>query len=66
MASDLKFVMSKLDNRRVGTSSGTQKMVQISLYSSVIPSKEVKKLTICSCLNKVTNTQQNYIRKGYF
>ena len=63
MAPNLIFVMSNLDNRGDGTSSGTQNLVQISLYSSVIRSKEVKKFTICSCLNKITNTQQYYIRK---
>ena len=35
MASNLIFVMSNLDNRGDGTSSGTQNLVQISLYSSV-------------------------------
>ena len=58
MASNLIFIMSNLDNRGDGTSSGTQNLVQISLYSSVIRSKEVNKVTICSCLNKNTNTQQ--------
>ena len=37
--------MSKLDNRGDGTSSGTQNLVQISLYSSVIRSKEVNSFT---------------------
>ena len=64
MASNLIFVTSNLDNRGDGTSSGTQHLVQISLYSSVIRSKEVNKITICSCLNKITNIQQYYIRKG--
>ena len=58
MASNLIFVMSNLDNRGDGTSSGTQYWVQISLYSSVIRSKKVNKFTICSCLNKTTNIQQ--------
>ena len=66
MASNLIFVMSNLDSRGDGTSSATQDLVQISLYSSVIRSKEVTKFTICSCLNKITNTQQYYFRKGYF
>ena len=64
MASNVIFVMSNLDNRGDGTSSGTQNLVQISLYSSVIRSKEVNNFTICSCLNKFTNTQQYYIRRG--
>ena len=66
MSSDLIFVMSNLDNRGDGTSSSTQNLVQVSLYSSVIRSKEVNKFTICSCLNKITNNEQYYIRKGYF
>ena len=45
MASNLIFVMSNSDYRGDGTSSGTQKLVQISLYSSVIRSKEVSSLT---------------------
>ena len=66
MASNLIFVMPNLDSRGDGTSSGTQNLVQISLYSSVIRSKVVSKFTICSCLNKISNPQQYYIRKGYF
>ena len=64
MASNLIFVMSNLDNRGDGTSSGTQNLLQTSLYSSVIRSKEANKFTIYSCLNKITNTQLYYIRKG--
>ena len=64
MASNLLFVMSNLDNRGDGTSSSTQNLVQVSLYSSVIRSKEVNKFTIYSCLNKIINTQQYYIKKG--
>ena len=64
MASNLIFVMSNLDSRRDSTSSGTQNLVRISIYSSVIRSKEVNKFTIRSRLNKFTNTQQYYIRKG--
>ena len=64
MASNLTFVMSNLDNRGDGTSPGKQNLVQISLCSNIIRSKEVNKFTICSCLNKITNTQQYYIRKG--
>ena len=66
MVSNLIFVMSNLENWGDGTSSGTQNLVQISLYSSIIRSKEVNKFTICSCSNKITNTQQYYVRKGYF
>ena len=66
MASNLILVMSNLDNRGNGTSSGTQNLVEIPLYSSVIRSKKVNNFTTCSCLNKITNTQQYYIRKGYF
>ena len=64
MASNLMFVMSNLDNRGDGTSPGTPNWIQISLYSNIIRSEEVNKFTICSCLNKITNTQQYYIRKG--
>ena len=56
--------MANLDNKGDGTSSGTQNLVQISLHSSVIRIKEVNKYTICSCLNKITNTQQYYIGEG--
>ena len=45
MASNLIFVMSNLDNKGDGSSSGTQNLVQISLYSSVIRSKEVSGFT---------------------
>ena len=45
MASNLIFVMSNLDNRGDGTSSATQNLVQISLYSSVIRSKEDSSFT---------------------
>ena len=41
MVSNLIFVMSNLNNWGDGTSSGTQNLVQISLYSSIIRSKEV-------------------------
>ena len=64
MASNLIFVMSNLDNRGDGTSPGTQNLVQIPLYSNIIRSREVSRFTIRSCLNKITNTQQYYIRKG--
>ena len=37
--------MSNVDNRGDGTSSGTQNLIQISLYSSVIRSKEVNRFT---------------------
>ena len=39
------FVMSNLENWGDSTSSGTQNLVQISLYSSVIRSKEVNCFT---------------------
>ena len=45
MVSNLIFVMSNLDNWGNSTSSGTQNLVQISLYSSVIRSKEVNCFT---------------------
>ena len=45
MASNLIFVMSNLDNRGDGTGPGTQKLVQISLYSNIIRSKEVSSFT---------------------
>ena len=41
MASNLIFVMSNLENWGDSTSSGTQNLVQISLCSRVIRSKEV-------------------------
>ena len=63
MASNLIFVMSNLDNRMDGTSPGTQNWVQISFYSSFIRSKEINKITICSCFNKITNTQQYYQKR---
>ena len=45
MVSNLIFVMSNLDNWGDGTSSGTQNVVQISLFSSIIRSKEVNCFT---------------------
>ena len=45
MVSNLIFVMSNLDNWGNSTSSGTQSLVQISLYSTVIRSKEVNRFT---------------------
>ena len=54
MASNLIFVTSNLDNRGDGTSSGTQNLVQISLYSSVLRSKEV------SCFTNLELFEQDY------
>ena len=44
MASNLIFVMSNLDNRGDGTGLGKKNLVQISLYSNIIRSKQVSSL----------------------
>ena len=46
MASNLIFVMSNLDNKGDGTSSGIQNLVQISLYSSVTRERKLPNLPI--------------------
>ena len=45
IASNLVLVMSNLDNRGDSTGLGTNNLVQISLYSNVIRSREISSFT---------------------